>query len=106
MRIKIPFRLVLFGFLGMIVLLLWPANPFDLSEIKIMVPEGASVRAVQRRLRRSGILPSWSAFLPAVRLLGAQNKIKAGEYLFSPSESLPRVVIKLLMGGVIPPQTV
>jgi len=81
----------------------WPVNPFDLSMKKIEVPRGSSVRGTQQILVSRGLLPRWSLFRPIVKLLGLQNRIQAGVYLLSPSDPLPRVIAKLVVGETVPP---
>jgi len=85
-----------------VVALLWPANPFDLSSKIIELPKGASVRTIQNILKENGVLPRFSAFRTTIRLFGLQNRVRAGEYLFSPSDPLPRVLTRLLLGETVP----
>lgn len=87
----------------LISFILWPANPFDLSTTKVTIPAGTSARTVRQILIGQKILPSYTLFLPAVKIFGIQNRIKAGEYSFSPSDPLPRIIIKLLRSETVPP---
>ncbi|OGC33687.1 hypothetical protein A2311_05055 [candidate division WOR-1 bacterium RIFOXYB2_FULL_48_7] len=100
MRRKI--NLILVGLLVGLVLLCWPANPLDLSTKKITIPPGASVAAVQKILQKSGLLPAFSSFRYLVRIIGQQNKLQAGTYQFSPSDSLFNIIFKLVRGDVVP----
>lgn len=86
-----------------IVFILWPANPFELSAKEVEIPKGASARIVQDLLIERGILPRYTLFRQIVRLLNLQDKIKSGRYSFSPSDSLPKVVTKLVLGETLPP---
>jgi UPF0755 protein len=101
MRTWIPISILI-----VLTIIGWPANPFDLSTNRVTISKGTSVRAVQSILKEHGVLPRFSAFRWSVRLLGLQNRIKAGEYSFSPSDPLPRVITKLVLGETVPPQEI
>ncbi len=94
------------GILLVFTIICWPANPFDLSSKRLEIPKGTSVRAVQSILKDNSILPRVTAFRLIVRSFGIQNRIKAGEYSFSPSDPLPRVITKLIVGETVPPQEI
>jgi UPF0755 protein len=94
------------GILAILTLLCWAANPFDLSYVKVAIPKGASVKAVQAILVENKILPRYTAFRSAIRLFNIQNRIKAGEYSFSPSDPLPRILFKLLRNETLPAQQI
>ena len=96
----------LLGLVLIISILFWPAHPFDLSSVKVAVPPGSSVRAVQNRLIENNILPRYTTFRFMVRLLGAQNRILAGDYSFSPSDSLAKIIFKLTTGKTVPQQQI
>jgi len=85
-----------------IVALLWPANPFNLSSVEVEVPRGSSVQNIQALLQEKGILPRFSCFRLIIKLFGWEKELKAGHYSFSPSDSLPKIVIKLLEGETVP----
>ncbi|MDD4178720.1 MAG: endolytic transglycosylase MltG [Candidatus Margulisbacteria bacterium] len=92
------------GMLVLLVVVCWAANPFDLSTKNIIIPQGSSVRAVQSIVTNNGVLPRFSAFRLAIKVFGLGNKIKAGEYSLSPSDPLPRVIAKLVIGETVPQQ--
>jgi UPF0755 protein len=94
------------GILVIFTVLSWPANPFDLSRVRVKIPEGVSVRAVQGILKENHVLPRYTVFRYAVRFLGIQNKIKAGEYSFSSSDNLIRIIAGLTLGETVPVQEV
>ena len=97
-------KTVLWLVVAVVVAICWPANPFDLSSVKVEIPQGATARTAQRVLQENYILPHYTAFRYLIRLLGQQNRIKAGEYNFSPSDNLPRVIARLTMGETVPQQ--
>ncbi|MFA4844785.1 MAG: endolytic transglycosylase MltG [Candidatus Margulisiibacteriota bacterium] len=94
--------LVWFGLLAIFTVLSWPADPFNLETTRVNIPPGASVKATQQTLQAKGILPRFSAFALTVRLLGLQNKIKAGEYSFAPADPLPAIISRLLHNETVP----
>lgn len=85
-----------------LVALFWPANPFALSTVNVVIPPGASAGQVKKILETNRILPAYSGFRLVLRMINAQNKIKAGEYAFSPSDPLYEVIYKLVRGDIVP----
>ncbi|MDD5594338.1 MAG: endolytic transglycosylase MltG, partial [Candidatus Margulisbacteria bacterium] len=57
-------------------------------------------------LKNGRALPAYSPFLLIVKLFNLENRIKAGEYSFSPSEPLPAVIYKLVAGETLPAKAV
>lgn len=93
------------AFFIVIILLLaitWPANPFDLSTKKIKIEPGGSAKTIQAVLIANNILPTFTPFRYVVRLINVSNNIKAGDYLFSPSDNLIKVVFSLTNGNTLP----
>lgn len=88
----------------LLLILFLPRNPFDQSKVEVNIPAGASVKQVQLILQTNKTLPKYSIFKYFMRLFGLQNKIKAGNYLFSPSDPLPEVVTKLVLGETLAPK--
>jgi UPF0755 protein len=95
-------RFLVWVLLVVLVGTLWPANPFDLSKIQVTIPRGATARSVKELLQKNKVLTRPSAFLLLVKLFRMQEDIKAGEYSFSPSDPLTRVLIKLWSGETLP----
>jgi UPF0755 protein len=88
------------------VIIFWPAHPFDLSAIRAAIPAGASAGQVKKILEANRILPAYSSFRFMLRAINAQDKIKAGEYSFSPADPLYKVIYKLIKGDVIPAEQI
>ncbi|NQT29678.1 MAG: endolytic transglycosylase MltG [Candidatus Saganbacteria bacterium] len=86
--------------------LLQSANPFDHQELIINVPKGASTYRVENRLEDVGVLRPDSSFAFMARVLGVSKNIKAGRYLFSPSNTLLTILIKLKSGQTIPQEQI
>ncbi|MCU0641508.1 MAG: endolytic transglycosylase MltG [Candidatus Margulisbacteria bacterium] len=84
------------------IIMIWPANPFDLSVRRVIIPAGSSVRAIERTLRQQGILPRYTAFRLFVRFCKLSARLKAGEYDFSPSDPLPRLITRLVINETVP----
>lgn len=95
-------RYLAWALLIILIGVFWPANPFDLSSVPLSIPKGASARSVEELLQKNKVLPRPSAFLLLVKLLHIQDGIKAGEYSFSPSDPLTRVMLKLWTGETLP----
>jgi len=95
-------RWVLIGLLVLFVIFSWPADPFNLATVDVVIPPGASAKDIQRILKSNRILPSFSSFRLLVKLFNLPNRMKAGEYSFSPSDPLFKVIWKLTEGVVAP----
>ncbi len=80
----------------------WPANPLDRRAVNVTVEAGSSVRSVQDLLKTKKVLPAVSAFRLLIKLSGAGRSLKAGEYVFSPSDPLCWIIWKLTRGEVVP----
>lgn len=89
-------------FLCLCLFLLRPSSFLGSAGIEIIIPPGASVRAVQKLLVENKILPRYSIFTFLIRAGGLQDRIKAGTYSFSASDPLPSVIAKLIAGQTIP----
>lgn len=83
----------------------WPANPFDLTFREVTITAGLSARGTAALLRQQGLIRYSSPLLVIVRLAGWQNRLKAGEYRFSPSEPLPKIIFRLYQGDIVQPKT-
>ena len=83
-----------------------PASLFDASTIRVSIPEGSSARSVQSLLRANRLLPAHSAFLVTLKLFNLGDRIKAGDYSLSPSDSLLTVISKLVGGRTLPAQEI
>ena len=70
-------------------------NPVDKT---VILPRGASLRAIANRLGEEGVLGQPAVFVFAVMLSGQGQRLKAGEYRFAASLS-PRGVMDLLASG-------
>ncbi|MBU0672638.1 MAG: endolytic transglycosylase MltG, partial [Candidatus Margulisbacteria bacterium] len=81
-------------------------NPLDQTKYKIAIPRGASTYAVQKILQQKGILKPVSSFSFAARILSLSRGIQAGDYLFSPSDNLFTILMKLKRGEVVPSEQV
>ncbi|MFH1347107.1 MAG: endolytic transglycosylase MltG, partial [Candidatus Margulisiibacteriota bacterium] len=80
------------------------ANPLDHSSYKVLIPRGASTHAVQEILENKGVLKRHSSFVFAARIFGVTKHMQAGEYEFSPAETLSSVLFKLRQGAVVESQ--
>jgi UPF0755 protein len=79
------------------------ANLFDKSKVKIVVPQGVSTYSVQKILEEQEVIKPRSSFAFAARILGLTKGIQAGEYEFSPSDTLFSILLKLKRGEVVVP---
>jgi UPF0755 protein len=83
------------------------ANPFDRSEVLLLISEGASTHTIQSILENAEILRRDSSFTFFARLLGYSKHFQAGKYMFSPSDTLIGILFKLKNGEVhvpLPPR--
>ena len=83
--------------------LAWGISVFDApgpahENIRLVLPEGASVDDIARRLHEAGILERRFVISLGARLMGQARALKAGEYDFAAAMSA-REVLELLVGG-------
>jgi UPF0755 protein len=83
-----------------------PADIFNASTVRVTIPEGSSARSVESLLRANKVLPQRSAFLITLKLFNLGDRIKAGDYAFSPSDPLLTVISKLVAGRTLPAQEI
>jgi len=101
-RIVIWFGITLLSLLCAV--LFQSINVFDSSITKLTIQPGSSARSVQAILEEHKVLPPRSSFLMMVRLFRLQDRLKAGDYSFSPSDSLLKIILKLTKGKTLPPK--
>jgi UPF0755 protein len=104
MRTKI--LLVVFAMAAfLIALLIQSSNPFDHSTRNVVIPAGATAKDIQSVLEDAGILrQGGSGFALVARLTGVAQRAQAGEYVFSPSDNLFTILLKLRKGEVVQTQ--
>jgi UPF0755 protein len=102
----------LFGFLLLLAILAGlgffgareylPKAPAKLPEsgLTLTVPRGASISRVINDLAKQGVAPSWQLQLVS-RLRAGDTKIRAGQYLFSPPQTLGEIFDALESGAAI-----
>lgn len=64
----------------------------------VLVSRGADLDTISAQLRRQNVIESNFVFTTAVRLQRAENRLKAGEYLFQPGVSMEEVLADLVSG--------
>lgn len=64
----------------------------------VVVDNGMGPRRIANRLAEAGVIAHPDAFVAAVRVMGMDSTLKAGEYAFEPGISLRAVVNKLAIG--------
>ncbi len=64
----------------------------------VVLPRGAGVDAIARRLADAGVIARSRVFVLGVRLAGAARALKAGEYAF-PAAVSPREAMGILLSG-------
>jgi UPF0755 protein len=68
--------------------------------LTLTVPRGASVNRVVNDLAKQGVAPSWQLQIVS-RLRGGDMKIRAGQYLFAPPQTLAEIFDALESGAAI-----
>lgn len=64
----------------------------------VVVDNGMGPRRIATRLHEAGVIAHPDVFVAAVRVMGMDSTLKAGEYAFEPGISLRAVVNKLALG--------
>jgi peptidoglycan lytic transglycosylase G len=68
------------------------------QQTEVIVPQGSSFGSVARQLADEGVISHRLPFLLLARLRHVDREVKAGEYRFSPHETLDEVLRKLVEG--------
>ncbi|MCG8507884.1 MAG: endolytic transglycosylase MltG [Rhodospirillales bacterium] len=75
------------------------ARPGPLSApVTLVIPKGAGLAGIAGQLQQAGVIAYPMVFQAGARLIGADKKLRAGEYAFSPGMSV-REVVSLLTSG-------
>jgi len=73
-------------------------NPSDTNKIVVVIEPGSSPTAIASTLRDNGLIRNTTAFSIYTRLTATENKLQAGSFRMSPSESTPEIVGHLIRG--------
>lgn len=77
----------------------WFTRPGPLAEpTSVMVARGTDLGTIASQLQRQNVIDGEIVFTLAARMTDAQNKLKAGEYLFQPGVSMEQVLDDLVTG--------
>ncbi|MGQ3675271.1 endolytic transglycosylase MltG [Xanthobacter sp. TB0139] len=71
------------------------------TEKTVNIPRGHGIRDIAELLEQEGVIDNWAVFVGAQKLLRPQAKMQAGEYLFTPGQSVTGVIDTLASGKVI-----
>ena len=69
-----------------------------LQTTSVVIPRGSSSSDVADALHRAGVISNPFAFRVLLRVRGLDRSVEAGEYSFTPRESLDEVMLKLVEG--------
>ena len=76
-------------------------RPLTIGDESFMVPPGASLKAVARRLADGGVLSEPNTFLWIATLTGRRQSLKTGEYRFQSGMSAAAILDQMVKGKVI-----
>lgn len=79
---------------------LHPVNSSDTSKVRVTINTGDSPSSIESTLKNDHLIRSTLAFEIYTRLTGTRAKLQAGVYSFSPSDSLPSIIDKMVGGKV------
>ncbi len=101
-RLLIFLALFVITIFGVLFWWYWAAQPVseDKSLKDFLIVRGTTALQTASNLQRAGFIRSGLAFKIYVQLTGKQSRIQAGEYIFSPSYSLFKLVEELMKGPV------
>ncbi len=71
------------------------------AEKTVLIPRGAGVRDMAESLEREGVIDNWLVFILGQKITRSDAKMKAGEYLFKPGQSMASVVDTIASGKVV-----
>lgn len=99
-KIIIPSLIVLILAISGFLYLIEKSGPLS-TETNVVIEKGVSSLEIGERLKNSGVISNAAFFRPAVLILGARGKLKAGEYKFPANISIKKVVEKMAKGDVV-----
>lgn len=80
----------------------WLFEPVNITQdIIISVAPGSSMQRIAMQLQQAGLTPNASALAYYARFKGADQKLQAGEYLFSGQLDADALLAKLVAGSVV-----
>lgn len=71
------------------------------AEKTVLIPRGSGVRDMAESLEREGVIDNWLVFILGQKITRSDAKMKAGEYLFKPGQSMASVVDTIASGKVV-----
>ncbi|UTX51561.1 endolytic transglycosylase MltG [Candidatus Saccharibacteria bacterium TM7i] len=77
---------------------LLPANMKNKDRVAVEISMGSTPDVIAKKLKQSGVIRNELVFLATTRIQGVQNKLQAGTYRLSPSESMFSIVDHLVKG--------
>jgi UPF0755 protein len=80
--------------------MLWGPGP-GVAPTAIVIPRGSGTPAVGQRLQSAGVIGSWRFFELAALAIDTGGPLQAGEYAFSPGQSLHDVLRELREGRTV-----
>ena len=75
-----------------------PVDSQSTDQKKIIIRKGASITSIANTLYQNSLIRSPFAFKLAIKKLGIANKIQAGSFLLSPSQSPKEIALSLTTG--------
>lgn len=75
-------------------------NASDTTKQLVKIESGTTPTQIADKLEQSGLVRNATVFLWYSRLNGVQNKLQAGSYRLSPSESTPEIINHIVNGSV------
>lgn len=79
---------------------LTPVDSANTDKKLVVIAENTLPNQIADELKENGVIRNQTAFLAYARISGVQNKLQAGTYRLSPSESTPQIVEHLVNGKV------
>ncbi len=79
---------------------LTPVDSTNTDKKLVVIAENTLPNQIADELKENGVIRNQTAFLAYARIAGVQNKLQAGTYRLSPSESTPQIVEHLVNGKV------
>lgn len=79
---------------------LQPVDDQSLNKIAVTIESGSTPQVIAEQLHQEGLIRNSLVFQWHARLSGVQNKLQAGMYRLSKSESTPEIIDHLVKGSV------
>ncbi len=99
-KLILPFIIIFIGIFFWWTNAVAPVNKSDTHKEIFVIVKGAGIKAIAKNLKEQKLIKDETAFYVLVKKLGIENKIQAGSFRLSPSQSSEQIAQALTKGSL------